>query len=161
MIVVEPPDTIVADPAVIDVATGRGVGGTVVVEVVEVVEVVDVVEVVEGTVVDVVEGTVVVVTIGARVVVVPVTIGATVVVVTAETAGTVVVVTANGATVVEVEAIVVVVVVVDSGALSEASSKKGVALTFVGATGGNLIVKSVCPFAHFVRILTANTLVRL
>jgi len=146
----------VADVAVIDVATGRGVGGT------EVVEVVDVVEVVEATVVDVVEvvkGTVVVVTIGARVVVVPVTIGATVVVVTAETAGTVVVVTADGATVVEVEAIVVVVV--DSGALSEASSKKGVALTFVGATGGNLIVKSVCPFAHFVRILTANTLVRL
>jgi hypothetical protein len=104
---------------------------------------------------------VVVVTIGARVVVVPVTIGATVVVVTAETAGTVVVVTADGATVVEVEAIVVVVVVVDSGALSEASSKNGLALTFVGATGGNLIVKSVCPFAHFVRILTANTLVRL
>jgi hypothetical protein len=134
----------VADVAVIDVATGRGVGATVVVDVV-----------------DVVEGTVVVVTIGARVVVVPVTIGATVVVVTAETAGTVVVVTADGATVVEVEAIVVVVVVVDSGALSEASSKKGVALTFVGATGGNLIVKSVCPFAHFVRILTANTLVRL
>ena len=133
-----------ADVAVIDVATGRGVGATVVVDVV-----------------DVVEGTVVVVTIGARVVVVPVTIGATVVVVTAETAGTVVVVTADGATVVEVEAIVVVVVVVDSGALSEASSKKGVALTFVGATGGNLIVKSVCPFAHFVRILTANTLVRL
>jgi len=146
----------VADPAVIDVATGRGVGGTVVVEVVEVV---DVVEVVEGTVVDVVEGTVVVVTIGARVVVVPVTIGATVVVVTSETAGAVVVVTADGATVVEVEAIVVVVV--DSGALSEASSKKGVASTFVGATGGNLIVKSVCPFAHFVRILTTNTLVRL
>jgi hypothetical protein len=138
----------VADVAVIDVATGRGVGGT------EVVEVVDVVEVVE-----VVEGTVVVVTIGARVVVVPVTIGATVVVVTSETAGAVVVVTADGATVVEVEAIVVVVV--DSGALSEASSKKGVALTFVGATGGNLIVKSVCPFAHFARILTANTLVRL
>jgi len=159
VIVVEPPDTIVADPAVIDVATGRGVGGTVVVEVVEVVEVVDVVEVVEGTVVDVVEGTVVVVTIGARVVVVPVTIGATVVVVPAETVGAVVVVTADGATVVEVEAIVVVVV--DSGALSEASSKKGVALTFVGATGGNLIVKSVCPFAHFVRILTTNTLVRL
>lgn len=148
VIVVEPPDTIVADPAVIDVATGRGVGGTVVVEVVEVV---DVVEVVEGTVVDV--------TIGARVVVVPVTIGATVVVVPAETVGAVVVVTADGATVVEVEAIVVVVV--DSGALSEASSKKGVALTFVGATGGNLIVKSVCPFAHFVRILTTNTLVRL
>ena len=91
----------------------------------------------------------VVVTIGARVVVVPVTIGATVVVVTSETAGAVVVVTADGATVVEVEAIVVVVV------------EKGVALTFVGATGGNLIVKSVCPFAHFVRILTANTLVRL
>ena len=131
-----------ADVAVIDVATGRGVGATVVVDVV-----------------DVVEGTVVVVTIGARVVVVPVTIGATVVVVTAETAGTVVVVTADGATVVEVEAIVVVVV--DSGALSEASSKNGLALTFVGATGGNLIVKSVCPFAHFVRILTANTLVRL
>jgi hypothetical protein len=153
----------VADVAVIDVATGRGVGGTVVVEVVDVVEVVEVVDVVEVVevvdVVEVVEGTVVVVTIGARVVVVPVTIGATVVVVTSETAGAVVVVTADGATVVEVEAIVVVVV--DSGALSEASSKKGVALTFVGATGGNLIVKSVCPFAHFVRILTANTLVRL
>jgi len=142
----------VADVAVIDVATGRGVGGTVVVDVVDVVEV-------EGTVVVEVEGTVVVVTIGARVVVVPVTIGATVVVVTTETAGAVVVVTADGATVVEVEAIVVVVV--DSDALSEASSKKGVALTFVGATGGNLIVKSVCPFAHFARILTANTLVRL
>ena len=89
-------------------------------------------------VVEVVEGTVVVVTTGARVVVV---------------------VTNDGTTVVEVEAIVVVVV--DSDALSEASSKKGVALTFVGATGGNLIVKSVCPFAHFARILTANTLVRL
>jgi hypothetical protein len=160
----------VADVAVIDVATGRGVGGTVVVDVVEVVEGTVVVvtigaRVVVVDVVEVVEGTVVVVTIGARVVVVPVTIGATVVVVTTETAGAVVVVTADGATVVEVEAIVVVVVVVvvvvDSGALSEASSKKGVALTFVGATGGNLIVKSVCPFAHFVRILTANTLVRL
>jgi hypothetical protein len=121
VIVVEPPDTIVADPAVIDVATGRGVGGTVVVEVVEVVEVVDVVEVVEGTVV--------VVTIGARVVVVPVTIGATVVVVTTETAGAVVVVVAP-------------VVPVLGEALGELSTT-GTATITESAITGNLTVKRV------------------
>ena len=169
VIVVESPDTIVADVAVRDVATGRGVGGTVV----------EVVEVVEGTVVEVVEGTVVVVTIGATVVVV--TIDTTVVVETNEGTTVVVGATRTGAAVVDVVEVVEVVgatvVVVTIGATVvdvvvtpvvpvlgealEALSKTGTAPITEAAITGNLTVKSVWLFAQFARTLTTNSLVRL
>ena len=175
VIVVESPDTIVADVAVRDVATGRGVGGTVV----------EVVEVVEGTVVEVVEvveGTVVVVTIGATVVVV--TIDTTVVVETNEGTTVVVGATRTGAAVVDVVDVVEVVEVVGAtvvvvtigatvvdvvvtpvvpvlGEALEALSKTGTAPITESAITGNLTVKSVWLFAQFARTLTTNSLVRL
>lgn len=138
VIVVESPDTIVADVAVIDVATGRGVGGTVV-------------EVVEE-----VEGTVVVVTIGATVVVV--TIDTTVVVETNEGTTVVVGATRTGAAVVDVVGATVVVVtigatvvvvVVDTpggpvlGETSDELSKTGTAPITEAAETGILTVKRV------------------
>ncbi|MCX6516798.1 MAG: hypothetical protein NTZ62_09235 [Actinobacteria bacterium] len=141
-----------ADVAVRDVATGRGVGGTVV------------------EVVEVVEGTVVVVTIGATVVVV--TIDTTVVVETNEGTTVVVGATRTGAAVVDVVEVVEVVgaTVVDVvvtpvvpvlGEALEALSKTGTAPITEAAITGNLTVKSVWLFAQFARTLTTNSLVRL
>jgi len=151
----------VADVAVIDVATGRGVGGTVV----------EVVEVVEGTVVVVTIGaTVVVVTIDTTVVVetnegTTVVVGATRtgaavvdVVDVVEVVGTTVVVVTIGATVVDV---VVTPVVPVLGEALEALSKTGTAPITEAAITGTLTVKSVWPFVQFARTLTTNSLVRL
>ena len=104
----------VVDAVVIDVATGRGVGGTVVVDVVEVVE-----------------GTVVVVTIGATVVVV---VGST------KTGTTVVVVTIGGPVVVVVVDTPGGPVL---GETSDELSKTGTAPITVVAETGILTVKRV------------------